>query len=254
MPTGTVEQQWFGFSARYRPTTTPGMERMGRIMAIENTNRTSVQDSDATLVSAAKQANGFAFETLVKRHEAKIFRIVFRITRDKEDAKDVVQQTLHKAFTHLKTFEGESSFSTWLTRIAINQALMLLRKNRRSRAVSLDEVRFVVEKAIPLEVLDSAANPEDKYVQEERGRMLSVAVNRLPPGMRVALRLRLEDRTIGEIAEILGVPSPTVKARLFRARGKLNDLLKIYFKRDSASYRPQFRRATRDVIDAAVRI
>jgi RNA polymerase sigma-70 factor, ECF subfamily len=224
---------------------------MGRVMAIENTNRTSIRDSDARLVNAAKQANGFAFETLVKRHEAKIFRIVFRITRNKEDAKDVVQQTLHKAFTHLQTFEGGSSFSTWLTRIAINQALMLMRKNRRLRAVPLDEMRFLDEKAIPLDVLDSAANPEDQYVREERDRMLCLAVNRLPSGTRAALRLRLEDRTIGEIAEILGVPSPTVKARLFRARGKLHDLLKTYFKPDSASHRPQFRHATREVIEAA---
>lgn len=230
------------------------MERMGRIMAIGNTNSTSIRDSDAILVSAAKQANGFAFETLVKRHEAKIFRIVFRITRNKEDAQDVVQQTLHKAFTHLQTFEGESFFSTWLTRIAINQAFMLMRKNRRLRAVPLDEMRFVDEKAIPLEVLDPAANPEDQYVQEERDRMLSLAVNRLPFGMRAALCLQLEDRTIGEIAEILGVPSPTVKARLFRAREKLHDLLKTYFKPDSASHRPQFRHATRDAIEAAVRI
>jgi len=219
-------------------------------MVIEITNRTSIRDSDARLVSAAKQANGLAFETLVKRHEAKIFRIVFRITRNKEDAKDVVQQTLHKAFTHLKTFEGKSSFSTWLKRIAINQALMLMRKNRRSRAVPLDDMKFAEEKTIPLEVLDSAANPEDQYVQEERDRMLSLAVNRLPSGTRAALRLRLEDRTIGEIAEILGVPSPTVKARLFRARGKLHELLKTYFKPGSASHRPQFQDATRDVIEA----
>jgi RNA polymerase sigma-70 factor, ECF subfamily len=230
------------------------MERMGRIMAIENTNRTSIRNSDASLVSAAQQANGFAFETLVKRYEAKIFRIVFRITRNKEDAKDVVQQTLHKAFTHLQTFEGESSFCTWLTRIAINEALMLMRRNRSLRAVPLDEMRSKDETAIPLEVPDSAANPEEQYVQEERDRVLFLAVNRLPSGLRAALRLRLEDRTIGEIAEILGVGSPTVKARLFRARGKLHDLLKTYFKPDSANHRPQFRHPTRDVIEAAIRI
>ena len=223
-------------------------------MTIEKTNSTSIQDSDASLVSAAKREQQSAFEALVKRHETSVFRVVFRITRDKEDAKDVVQQSFHKAFTHLRSFEGKSSFYSWLTRIAINEALMHLRKNRKWRAVSLDDVRSEHETGGAVEILDSAANPEDQYVQGERKRILSSAMKRLPSSMRNAVRLQLEDKTIVEIAEILGVGAPTVKARLFRARGKLHDVLKTHFKPGSLGARLRFRRPTSDVLEAAARI
>lgn len=224
-------------------------------MTIEKTNSTSIQDSDASLVSAAKREQQSAFEALVKRHETSVFRVVFRITRDKEDAKDVVQQSFHKAFTHLRTFEGKSSFYSWLTRIAINEALMHLRKNRKWRAVSLDDMSSEHhETSGTVEILDSAANPEDQYVQGERKRILSSAMKRLPSSMRNAVRLQLEDKTIVEIAEILGVGAPTVKARLFRARGKLHDVLKTHFKPGSLGARLRFRRPTSDVLEAAARI
>src|SRR5258706_15415096 len=88
------------------------------------------EESDSILVAATKNGESQAFEFLVKRHQAKTFSLAFRITRNREDAQDLVQQSFHKAFMHLDRFKGKSSFSTWLTRIVINEGLMCLRRNR----------------------------------------------------------------------------------------------------------------------------
>src|SRR6201993_492377 len=90
----------------------------------------SASTAEEKVVAAAKGGDEVAFETLFNRHQRKIFALAFRYTRVREDAEDIVQQTFQNAFVHLQTFEGKSSFSTWLTRIAINQALMLLRSRR----------------------------------------------------------------------------------------------------------------------------
>ncbi len=132
------------------------------IEAISGANTTSssanrlVAEKDASLVAAAKARDTRAFELLVERHERKIFLTAQRITRNREDAEDVVQQSFQKAFIHLKKFEGESLFSTWLTRIAINEALMLLRRKRGSHEVPIEESSTKTETALPLNFLDSA--------------------------------------------------------------------------------------------------
>lgn len=203
----------------------------------ESRNTACIQASDTTLVDAAKHGNSAAFDILAKRHEAKIFRVLLRITRNREDAQDAMQQSLHKAFTRLETFEGESSFYTWLTRIAINEALMLMRKNRGTTTVSLDDASFKRVITLAQEIPDSAANPEEKYAQAERGQILTHAMKQLPSETQTALRLQLEDHTLGEIAEILGVRVSAVKARLFRARGRLHELLKANFARNWANLR-----------------
>src|SRR5271155_2332868 len=113
--------------------------------AIDEANATSssarrlVADEDSLLVAAAKASDTRAFELLVERHERRIFSTAHRITRNREDAEDVVQQSFQKAFIHLKRFEAKSRFCTWLTRIAINEALMLLRRNRGSHEVPIEE-------------------------------------------------------------------------------------------------------------------
>jgi RNA polymerase sigma-70 factor (ECF subfamily) len=96
------------------------------------------EDPDSTLVAATKNGESQAFEFLVKRHEAKAFSRAFRITRNREDAQDVVQESFHKAFMHLDSFQAKSSFSTWFTRIVINEGLMCLRRNRARGAISLE--------------------------------------------------------------------------------------------------------------------
>src|SRR3989441_4606050 len=118
---------------------------------------------DAALVAGAKTGDAHAFELLVERHKGKILSLAQRMTRNREDAEDVVQQSFQKAFIHLKKFEGESLFSSWLTRIAINEALMLLRRKRGSREVPIAKSSMKTESALPLDFLDSAPNPEDSY-------------------------------------------------------------------------------------------
>jgi RNA polymerase sigma-70 factor (ECF subfamily) len=183
------------------------------------------EESDSTLVAATKNGESQAFEFLVKRHEAKTFSVAFRITRNREDAQDVVQQAFHKAFMHLDRFQEKSSFSTWLTRIVINEGLMCLRKNRSRREISLDDVKSESEELFPPEIPDRAKDPAEIYEQRENERVLCEALNQLSTEFRTVVCLRLEERSVGETSEILGLGVGTLKARLFRARQKLRVLL-----------------------------
>jgi len=183
------------------------------------------EEPDSTLVAATKNGESQAFEFLVKRHEAKTFSIAFRITRNREDAQDVVQQSFHKAFMHLDRFQGKSSFSTWLTRIVINEGLMCLRSNRARREVSLGDLESESEGLFLPEIPDRRENPAEIYEQLENERILCEAMNQLSTEFRTVVRMRLEERTVGETAEILGLGIGTLKARLFRARQKLRVLL-----------------------------
>src|SRR6516162_11665707 len=129
-------------------------------MSVELPSRAVSEESDWALVAAAKDGEDGAFEILVKRYKARILSLAFRITRNREDAQDVTQQSFQNAFVHLQKFQGKSSFPTWLTRIAINEALMCLRKNRVSRAVSLEEVNLEYASAPSTERSDARPNPE----------------------------------------------------------------------------------------------
>jgi RNA polymerase sigma-70 factor (ECF subfamily) len=182
-------------------------------------------ESDSTLIAATKNGESQAFEFLVKRHEAKAFSRAFRITRNREDAQDVVQESFHKAFMHLDSFQAKSSFSTWFTRIVINEGLMCLRRNRARRAISLDDVKSESADLFPPEIPDRGENPAEIYEQLEDERMLCEAMNQLHAKLRTVVCLRLEERTVRETAEILGLGIGTLKARLFRARQKLRVLL-----------------------------
>ena len=142
-----------------------------------------VAEEDASLVAAAKARDTRAFEVLVERNQRKILSMAHRITRNREDAEDVVQQSFQKAFINLQKFEGDSLFSTWLTRIAINEARMLLRRRRGSREVPIEESSMKAESALPLEFPDSAPNPEDSCLDREQEQVLSAALNKLRPGI-----------------------------------------------------------------------
>jgi RNA polymerase sigma-70 factor (ECF subfamily) len=184
------------------------------------------RNEDMTLVAAAKNGNRKAFEVLVKRHQQRIFFVARRITRRREDAEDVVQQSFQKAFTHLGRFEGRSSFSTWLTRIAITEALMFLRRNRGLREVLIDDLKGSDETAAPLEVPDPSPDPEAMYSEREGVEMLSLALNELPAGIRRAIQLReLDERSSEETARIMGISVSALKGRMFHGRKKLRDRL-----------------------------
>ncbi|HTW23065.1 MAG TPA: sigma-70 family RNA polymerase sigma factor [Candidatus Baltobacteraceae bacterium] len=182
---------------------------------------------DISLVASAKNGDRSAFEILVERHERVIFFTALRITGNREDAQDIVQQSLQKAFVHLKEFEGRSSFSTWLTRIALNEALMLKRSSRRSREVPLDDSDPTSETQVALEMPDARPNPESSYSQRERQRLLLSAMNSLKPGIRKALMIcDLDERSTKETAEILGLSVSAVKSRVNRGRRALRERLK----------------------------
>ena len=186
-----------------------------------------VADENAALVAGAKTGDARAFELLVERHERKIFSMAQSITRNREDAEDVVQQSFQKTFIHLKKFQGESLFSTWLTRIAINEALMLLRRKRGSREVPIAESTTEGETVLLLDIPDSGPNPEDSCLQREQKRILSAAVSELTPGMRKAIELReLGELSTRETARVMGLSVGAVKARVFHGRRKLRETLR----------------------------
>jgi RNA polymerase sigma-70 factor (ECF subfamily) len=186
---------------------------------------------DGALVVAAKNGDGQAFEILVGRHQRKILRVVLRFTRNHEDAEDILQQSFQKAFVHLQQFEGNSSFSTWLTRIAINEALMWLRRKRASPEVPIEESGTKSETALPLDFPDSGPSPEDSCLQRERERILSLAMNELTPGTRTAIQLReIGELSTEETARVMGLSVGAVKARVFHGRRKLRAVLKSYVK------------------------
>jgi RNA polymerase sigma-70 factor (ECF subfamily) len=186
---------------------------------------------ERTLVAAAKNGDEQAFETLFKRYQRKTLAVVLRYTRVVEDAEDIVQQSFYKAFAHLCQFQGESSFSTWLTRIAINEALMFLRRIGAVREVSIDSIGDAEGSPAILEKPDSNADPETHYSQREEVRMLSNAVRNLRPGLRTTIVLReLRELSTSETARRMGLSVGTVKARIFRGKRQLRQELRSYLK------------------------
>src|SRR5229473_6493076 len=190
--------------------------------------RTIAREEDAFL-AAAKRGDPAAFEILCKQSANTVFHIARRMMRSNEDAEDVVQESFQLAFIHLKSFKGDSRFSTWLSRIAINAALMKLRKKHRLWDVSLDESAETEQPSSRLDVEDQGPNPEQLYAQKERQRILSEAVSDLTPGMRKAIELReLDERSTEETARMMGISVGAVKARVFHGRRKLRARLKSY--------------------------
>ena len=179
-------------------------------------------------LAAAKRGDPTAFESLCKQSAGTVFRVARRMMRNNEDAEDVVQESFQLAFIHLNNFNGDSRFSTWLSRIAINAALMKLRK-KHLRDVSLDESAESEQWSARIDVEDQSLNPEQLYAQKEQQRILSEAMKDLTPGMRKAIELReLDERSTEETARIMGISVGAVKARVFHGRKKLHQRLKRF--------------------------
>jgi RNA polymerase sigma-70 factor, ECF subfamily len=196
------------------------------------TASSSGRATEAALVAAAKNGDEHAFETLVRRHQRRILAVAVGYTRTRHDAEDVFQQTFQKAFVYLHKFEGKSSFSTWLTRIAINEALMFLRRKRGQREVSIDEDSIDVEGvASRPDIPDADPDPETSYLQQEQARLLSAALEKLRPGLRRAIELReLAELSTEETARRMGLSVAVVKGRLFQGRRKLHQALRRYMR------------------------
>jgi RNA polymerase sigma-70 factor (ECF subfamily) len=172
-------------------------------------------------VAATKRGDAQAFEELVLRHRQKVVAVAQRITNSREDAEDVTQESFHKAFLHLNAFQEKSRFSTWLTRIAMNEAFMLLRR-RRGIVEVLPENPDDGMRSNWEAFADRSPNPEESYLRRERTEFLTEAINRLGPKVRTTMLLRdIEERSAEETARILGTSIAAVKARVFQGRRKL---------------------------------
>lgn len=181
--------------------------------------------SDECLVSSAKRGEHSAFAELSERSTPMLICVLTRITKNKEDAEDALQEALMKAFTHLSTFDGRSSFSTWLTVIAKNTAFMTLRKRRKVPDISLD-ANLENENTTRMQYADLAPNPEYVCLQNERRRHLRDAIQRLSPVLRKCIEMRYaKGGSVRELAADTGISIPATKARLSRAQRILtNDL------------------------------
>ena len=175
--------------------------------------------SDEALVSTAKSGDANAFVELSKRHSNRVLLTTYRITRNWQDAEDALQDSLLKAFSHLNGFQQKSSFATWLTRIAINSALMILRKKRVCVEVSIDGSDDPDDKYERWEARSLTEDPESLFARSEREELLRNAILRLPPVCREVVELRqAKDYSAREIAQALGISVAAVKSRLSRAR------------------------------------
>ena len=219
------------------------MTRTSPAVALENS-----RDSDAEIIQQVLAGNTALFELLMRRYNERIYRAARSIVRDEEEAEDIMQQAYVNAFAHLRQFNGSAQFSTWLTRIAINEALARVR--RRGRYEALDDDLSNVE---PFMSTNPVQNPERQaFVGELRG-LLEWAIDTLPDGMREVFVLRdVEGLSTAEVAESLDVSEDVVKTRLSRGRAALRRAL---LERTGASapeafrfYRPRCDRVVQQVL------
>jgi RNA polymerase sigma-70 factor (ECF subfamily) len=201
----------------------------GRVNAESGRISRDAGDDERELVIAAQGGDVSAFECLVTRYERRLFRLTWNITQDRLDAEDAVQEAFLAAFQHLKTFKRDSRFYTWLVRIAINQALMKVRKRRR-REVSLDEPAEEEESVAAREIADWGPTPEECFERAELNEILMRAIAELSVPLRTVFQLRdVEGFSTRQAAETLGLSVPATKTRLLNARLKLRDKLQKHF-------------------------
>jgi RNA polymerase sigma-70 factor, ECF subfamily len=179
--------------------------------------------SDEGLVAVAKLGDRSAFAELWKRHSRTAFTKVYQITKNRADTEDVIQDAWIKAFIHLNAFDGRAKFSTWLTRIAINSAIMSLRRRRSRPEASLesDDKTWQIR-----EIADQTKDVEEQYVTREGVERLRRAICRLNPQLRAVVEIQQsEDGQVKEIAELAGISISAAKSRLSRARTVLRRAL-----------------------------
>jgi RNA polymerase sigma factor (sigma-70 family) len=188
------------------------------------------------LLKAARSGEANAFEQLCAPTKARMYQTLHRITKNHEDAEDALQESFLSAYMNLHRFDGRSSFSTWLTRIGINAALMTLRKKRTHRELPIDGPGDEGEAAAYFEAPDHAPNPEERFARQEREVLVRQAVRSLRPTIRKALELgQMQEKSMRETAQMLGISVAAAKARLFHARaalrksGQLKSMRKKWF-------------------------
>jgi RNA polymerase sigma factor (sigma-70 family) len=196
------------------------------------------EPAENKLVEAAKGGQPTAFATLCERYAQQLHRAAHRITRSREDAEDAVQDALMRAFVHVRDFDGRSSFATWLTRIAINSALMILRKKRTSLEIAMEGIDDFGTEGLCYKIADRAPNPERRYAQREERRILKKAVQTLRPTLREVVQIhQLQEFSMRETAEATGISVAAAKGRLFHAKAALrkSSVLKLMYQHRSGS-------------------
>lgn len=174
--------------------------------------------TDEALVAASKRGDHSSFVELWTRHSNRAFKVVYRITGNRYDAEDAIQEAWMKAYMHLNTFDGRAKFSTWLTRIAINSALMILRRKRAHPETSMDWSAND-ETWQQWEIADERANVEEQYVKKETERHLRRAIHCLRPALRTVIEIQqAHGSSVKEMSEVAGISVAAAKSRLLRAR------------------------------------
>ena len=189
------------------------------------------ESADDGLVKMCQAGDNDAFDELMKRHQTSVMKIALSIVRDKQDAEDEVQNAFWKAYEHINQFQRDAKFSTWLTRIVVNQCLMHLRQTRRAKFSYIDDLQ-VGEEVITIELRDNGQSPEEKLAQTEVGQVLAGEIRRTPPLLRNVFLLRdVKEQPMAEVAEDLGVSVAAAKSRLLRARAELRNRMQRHYGR-----------------------
>ncbi len=190
------------------------------------------KDHAADSLNALREGDRAEFARLVEQYSPMIYRLGLKMLNNPQDAEDILQETFIKAYKHINKFDGRSSVSTWLYRIATNEALMSLRK-KRPDTVSFDVPSiYESEPQEPLQIIDWCCMPEEEYLTAESRLRLDQAAERLPESLRIVFVLRdIEGLSTRETAEVLNISETAVKTRLSRARLRLREDLSVYYGR-----------------------
>lgn len=180
------------------------------------------RESEPCLLAAVRRGDSDSFALLCEPHTKKLRKTALNITGNREDAEDAVQDSLMRAFLRINEFRGASRFSTWLTRIVINSALMIRRKNSRAHYVFIDEVSEAGEGQLKFDIPHTAPDPAQAFVARERSKALRKAISNLRPNLRSVLEAgHLQESSMKEAAKILNISIAAAKGRLFHARAAL---------------------------------
>jgi RNA polymerase sigma-70 factor, ECF subfamily len=183
--------------------------------------------SEARQLLDAKRGKGEAFEKVYQALRPRLLSMATRITRNHEDAEDAVQDALMRAYLYIEEFQGNSAFSTWLTRILINSALMIDRRKRNARQVSVEDLNWPGAPERHFQIPDPSPNPEQTLVHRERTKILQAAIGKLRPSMRAVVEVQFHDLPMKETAKVLDISVAAAKGRLFQTRVQLRKLVAL---------------------------
>lgn len=194
-------------------------------MAMQKNYPDMLSESDDELVSLSQEGRKDAFSELMRRNYSSSFKLALSILHERQEAEDEVQNAYWKAFQHIGQFQRDSKFSTWMTRIVVNQCLMRLRQTRRAKFLYLDDT-LIGEERGTLELVDNSDSPESAVGTKELSALLQKEIGRIPPLLRNVFVLRdVKELSMAEVAERLGISIAAAKSRLLRARLELRQRL-----------------------------